>query len=170
MGRLFFAVWAGLVLSGCSGVDEDGVYSRTDMFMGTFVQVKVIAPGIGRDRVSRLVDEVFNAARRMEKKFNGFDPASEVNELNIKKKMRVSPEMFSLLTKARMAGDMTGGEFNILVAPALKAGGFYARMPREILDKIPEAAGPPDWKDIVLEEDTGNVVLRENAWIDLAGI
>ncbi len=164
---IFFGV---ILLSGCSRTGKEDAYSRTAALMDTFVQVKVAAPGRDRAELAKAADRALGRARELEKKFSIFDPESEVNALNIAGVRTTSPELFDLVMKASKAGRITDGEFDITVAPVLKADGFYGNMPAEIRDRIPEGFSGVGWKNVTLDPAGRSITLHNGAWIDLSGI
>ncbi|MFC1548450.1 FAD:protein FMN transferase [Candidatus Omnitrophota bacterium] len=157
-------------IAGCARVGIPGRYSRTVTLMDTFVQVKVIAPGSSRGEIESAVNGAFDLARKLDKKFSTYDPESEVNKLNIAKSLKVSPELFNLVLAANRVSLATGGEFDITIAPVMKANGLYRGMPGEILEKIPDDFSGVGWKNVKLRMDQGKILLLNNAWIDLSGI
>ncbi len=137
--------------------------------MDTFVQVKVSEPGVPRGEMKQAVDEAFELAGRLQKKFDAFDPASEVNALNIAGTKKVSRELYGLIKEAKRISYLTGGEFDITVAPVMKANGLYGNMPAELREKVPGSFEGVGWKNVSLRLD-GSIMLRKGAWVDLSGI
>ncbi|MFH1552422.1 MAG: FAD:protein FMN transferase [Candidatus Omnitrophota bacterium] len=170
MKRLFYILFGALLIAGCSHLTGPGEYSRTEPLMGTFVQVKVAAPGRSKAQLKEAAQAALALARRLEQRFSVFYPLSEVNALNIAKTQKVSTELFDLIEKANSISSETGGEFDITVAPILKANGFYEDMPAEIRDKIPEGFGGVGWENVTLNLQERLVTLQNGAWIDLSGI
>jgi thiamine biosynthesis lipoprotein len=170
MKKLLCVTTAALVLTGCSAQGPKS-YTRTVPVMNTFVQVKVISDtGRSRGELKRIVDGSLALARDLEKKFSIYDPKSEINRLNIGKKLRVSDELFDLLSKANRISELTGGEFDITIAPVMKANGFYGDMPRELLGRIPAGTGGVGWQNVALSYKGRTVSLKNKAWVDLSGI
>jgi len=165
------------LVSGCARKPAQEEYfqrSRTEMLMGTFVQVKLYAKKTGSEKdaekADRVIDEAFSLAEKLEKKFNIFDPESEVNRLNTSGEMVVSPELFDILKESKKMSGITGGTFDVTVAPVLKKQGFYKDMPDAIRDSIPEAEAGAGWEDVVLIPGVNRVVLDSGAWVDLSAI
>ena len=95
------------------------------------------------------------------------EPHSDVSRINragAGKTTTIDPRTFVVLDHARHMAEISGGIFDITVAPALVAAGFLPR---------PERARPPDpaasWRDI---ESTApdSIHLRRPLWLDLGGI
>lgn len=155
---------------GCSVRKEDGAYTRNEAVMGTFLQIKIDDPEITPKEAVELLDGAVHLAKELEKKFSVFDLESELNMLNINKSMKVSPELFKIIASAKKISRLTGGEFDVTVAPVMKADGFYSDMPEELLEKIPNGTGGVGWRNVTLKPDGTTVVLRKGAWLDLSGI
>ena len=95
MKRSILVILVFLLLGGCARAGKQGgEYSRTELLMGTFVQVRVTAPGRSAADLKRSVDGALEAAGDLEKKFSVFDPASEVNALNIAGELKASPDLW----------------------------------------------------------------------------
>jgi thiamine biosynthesis lipoprotein len=157
-------------IAGCSRIGRPKDYSRVEPVMGTFVQVKVYAPDRPENEVKRAIDGAMELARELEKSFSAFDPESEVNKLNGAGKAKVSTELFNLIKEAKRVSDITGGEFDITVAPVMKANGFYGDMPEELLEEIPDTFEGVGYENVQLGADSRTVTLVNGAWIDLSGI
>jgi thiamine biosynthesis lipoprotein len=167
--KLIITILLGVFLAaGCSRVS--GGYSRTELLMGTFVQVKVSAPGHSRTELKKAVDGAMTLARVLEEKFNIYDSASEINTLNASGGGEVSPELFELIRNSGEISRITDGKFDITVAPILKANGFYKDMPLEILGRIPDSFEGVGWENVRTGADGRSILLRRGAWIDLSGI
>jgi len=160
-----------LILTGCAREKMSSVYTQTKPVMNTFVQVKVVlSRGQSKLKTKLITNKAFLLAEDLDKRISVFNPKSEVNALNISKKRKVSNELFSLLREANRISDMTGGKFDITVAPILKREGFYKDMPKEILGRIPSGSSGVGWENVVLSDDGKTVSLKKGAWIDLSGI
>ncbi|MGD2279266.1 MAG: FAD:protein FMN transferase [Candidatus Omnitrophota bacterium] len=148
---------------------QPGEYSRTIPLMGTFVEIKAYGDGFDRKKLPETMNAAIDLARRLEKKYSIYDTESEVNKLNKEGMRVVSIELFNLINKAVRMSRITGGAFDITVAPILKANGFYKDMPAELLEMIPDDFRGVGIKNVSLKLDN-SVWLHNNAWIDLSGI
>lgn len=157
-------------LSGCSRAEGPVLYDRTETMMGTFVQVKVSAPGLSRAELSKLVDGALGEARETEKSMSSYDPESEINRINAAAGGEASEELFRVIAESIRISAITGGEFDVTVSPILKADGFYAGMPRVLLESIPDTLEGVGWKNIKLSGDGKTIGLDKGAWLDLSGI
>ena len=168
--RVIFIAIGVLFIAGCSRVDNKEIYSRTELIMGTFVEVKIVAQEESPEEVIRGVDEAFSLARRLEKMASIFYPESQLNKLNVSRELEVDPELYALIKTAKDMSRLTGGEFDVTVTPILKADGFYRDMSEEVLGKIPDTLEGVGWENIELSDDNITVTLHKGAWIDLSGI
>jgi len=163
---VFFAV----LLSGCSPSAGPREYSRSAMLMGTFVQIKVIAPELSRTKLNGIVKKALEEARGLEARFSIFNTDSEINALNLSGEKTVSPELYDLINEAGRVNHITGGGFDLTVTPVLKARGFYRDMPQEIHSRIPEVFDGVGWENVIMNADARSVKLCNGAWIDASGI
>jgi len=159
-----------LFAAGCSRAPGYSEYSNMFIFMGTFGRIKVLSREFSGETLRKRVDVAINRANILEEKLSMFIERSELNELNISKKMKVGRDLFQLIERSKEVSRLTGGKFDVTVAPILKKEGFYHDMPEEIKDKIPENFDGVGWENIVLNEDTKEIELLNEAWIDLSGI
>jgi thiamine biosynthesis lipoprotein len=95
--------------------------------MGTRYTVRVVmAPGdeAANERIRAAIDrELFLVNQR----FSGWDPASEISRLNAHAStgpFPVSAETMAALELGRRASELTGGAFDVTVAPLVEAWGF----------------------------------------------
>ncbi len=170
MKRFIAAVLGLSLVTGCALPGESGRFSRTETLMDTFVQVKAVSASHSREKIAEAVNEAFGLGRQLEKKFSAYDTESEVNALNRAKSLAVSPELFNLLITANRVSLITEGEFDVTVAPVMKANGFYGDMPADLLKDIPDDFSGVDWRNVKIRMDKHKILLVNNAWIDLSGI
>jgi thiamine biosynthesis lipoprotein len=95
--------------------------------MGTRYAVRVVMAGgdeAANDRVRAAIDRELGLANRL---FSGWDPESEVSRLNAHASTEpfpVSAETMAALELGRRASELTGGAFDVTVAPIVEAWGF----------------------------------------------
>jgi len=113
----FLIVFLGIVIclftASCS---ERQLYRDNAVMMGTFVEV------LSYDR--QAAEIVFSELKRIESLLSKYDPQSEVSRLNKSGKLKVSPETFFILTRARDFWRLTFGAFDVTVAPLMDIWGF----------------------------------------------
>ncbi|MFH1837749.1 MAG: FAD:protein FMN transferase [Candidatus Omnitrophota bacterium] len=165
-----FLFLATVLLNGCSQEKTARDVVSQKILMGTFVQVKARSNEYSDTDLRKILEKAFERAVVLEKKFDLFDPNSELNMLNLSGKMNVSSEMFDVLEKALEIGSLTDGKFDITVSPILKEKGFYHDMPPEILEKIPDTKEAIGLENIMLTRSKRTVTLFQGAWLDLSGI
>jgi thiamine biosynthesis lipoprotein len=84
----------------------------------------------GHDRASleSAADAAFDEAHRLDRLLSNYRPASEwsaVNREASERAVRVSDELFALLSMCMAYSRQSGGAFDITVAPLMKTWGFY---------------------------------------------
>jgi thiamine biosynthesis lipoprotein len=65
--------------------------------------------------LSTYIIEIYSEAKRLERIFNLYDKDSELNNLNSKREMQVSKELFEVITKALEFCRMTSGAYDISI-------------------------------------------------------
>ncbi len=161
-----------LLLSGCQVRTHEKPYvsyARTSEIMGTFMEIKIKDSDLSRKEAEKIIDNAFLFAGMLEKKLSIYQENSEINRLNISKKMVVSKDLFDVIKASKHAGILTNGDFDITVSPILKKDGFYSDMPADILSRIPDSTEGIGWHNILITPDR-RIVLDKNTWIDLSGI
>lgn len=95
--------------------------------MGTRYTVRVVmVPGdeAANERVRAAIDRELALVNRL---FSGWDPGSEISRLNAHastEPFTISAEMAAALELGRRASELTGGAFDVTVAPLVEAWGF----------------------------------------------
>jgi len=111
--RRVFVVTLLLLLCGCQ---DRQLYKDNRLILGTYIEVASPykqAPGI-----------VFEEIKRIEKLLSKFDPDSEIFILNKTGRLRVAPETFEIIKKSKEFYELSGGAFDITVAPLMELWGF----------------------------------------------
>jgi len=84
--------------------------------------------GEDRVRMEAAVDAAFDEVRRLDDMLSNYKPESEWSEINrlaAAKPLRISPEMFLLLSASVEYSRESEGAFDISVGPLMKVWGFY---------------------------------------------
>jgi len=110
IGVLFICNFA---LAGCQ---NQYLHKDNRVMMGTFVEVTA--------QDGRAAVIVFDEFKRVEGLLSKYNPQSEVSRLNAAGRLKVSPETFSLLKKAKEFWGLTDGALDITVAPLIDLWGF----------------------------------------------
>ena len=95
------------------------MYRQTRVMMGTFVEVVSPDPRAG--------DIAFKEIGRVENLLSKYKPDSEIAQLNKLGRLKVSPETWFILTKAKEFWYATDGAFDITVGPLMDAWGFTGK-------------------------------------------
>ncbi|MCB9362899.1 FAD:protein FMN transferase [Candidatus Woesearchaeota archaeon] len=66
------------------------------------------------------LDEIYQLALRLQKKFNFYDPQSELSILNAKRSLAVSPELLYVLEAAITYSTISGGTYDISLGKQIK--------------------------------------------------
>src|SRR4026207_59640 len=88
---------------------------------------EIVAHGDHAASVRAAAEEALNEIQRIEALLSLYRPDSEVAHLNARAArewVRVAPELFHLLEKAKRLSTETGGAFDITVAPLMRCWGF----------------------------------------------
>ncbi len=78
-------------------------------------------------------EEALAEIERLENRLSLFRPASEIAHINSRaaeEPVRVSPEVYGLLQRAREISQQTGGAFDITIAPLVRCWGFHSGIGR----------------------------------------
>jgi thiamine biosynthesis lipoprotein len=114
----------------------------------------------------RAIEAGFAAIAEVHRLMSFHEPDSDVSRLNragAGSPVAVDPQTFAVLTQAQRMAEVSGGIFDITVAPDLVAWGFLPR------PDAPEPDRSASWRDIELMP-SNTVRLRKSLWIDLGGI
>jgi thiamine biosynthesis lipoprotein len=88
----------------------------------------IIAYGHDRQRVLGAIELAFDEVRRLDQLLSNYRPASEwsqVNRFAAERPVKVSKELFDLLSACVEYSRESGGAFDITVGPLMKVWGFY---------------------------------------------
>ncbi|MBF0252518.1 MAG: FAD:protein FMN transferase [Candidatus Omnitrophica bacterium] len=145
--------------------------SRKTLIMGTYLEIKIIfnKDEILRSKIENEISEAIKLGQSLEQKLSMFDAGSELNELNLSKKMNVTDDLYEVVKLAVEVSRDTNGYFDVTVAPLLKKQGFYTDVPKEVFVLIPDTYLQLGWEKIKFLEN--NIIeLDGNIWLDLSGI
>ena len=140
-----------------------GTLRRAQPWLGTLVGIEAV--GLPDGPLARAVDRAFAAVARVHRAMSFHEPDSELSQLNRHAHagpVRVSAHLRRVLHAACRMSALTGGLFDVTVAPTLTRWGY-----------LPPAQTAPDangrWRDIRLHDD-GTVSFAAPLCIDLGGI
>lgn len=152
---------------------EEGYRSPTYFAMDTTLEItiKELPEETSKD-ISR---RAYLRVKQLERKTSRFLAESEVSAINQnagKSPVKVSPETFKMLEDSLRLSELTGGAFDITVAPLMELYGFYShdyKVPtQQEIEKTKNLIG---WNFIKLEKETRKVMLaKPGVQIDLGGV
>jgi len=125
--HLFVILSIFLLLSGCANW---GVVDKTRMLMGTQVQIIVSGSGFTRVAKTAAIDKAFERIKEIEGLLSVYDATSEISKVNSFADVRpitVSDDTIRVIKKADEISKITGGAFDITIAPLVNLWGFGPR-------------------------------------------
>ncbi len=156
------------------GAELKGTYHSPTLFaMGTTLDITI--QGRGGKRSKNDVNRAVALARRIENETSRFKPGSDVSRINTAAgvaPVEVGDATFNIIEKALEYGKMTGGAFDITVAPIVKLWGFYNQKYRVPTAKeIAAATALVDYRKVIIDARSKTVMLTDKGMkIDLGGI
>ncbi len=104
--------------------------------MGSRYSVRVVMPGGDEAANERIRTAISRELALVDALFSGWSATSEISRLNVHASsapFRVSPETLAVLQLGRRASELSGGAFDVTVAPLVEAWGFGpSRSPRAV--------------------------------------
>ncbi len=173
---LLFCVALTTVATGCevAAVPE----SRTEMLMGTLVEITVMPGQIRRDDLDAAIKAAFNEVRRIDGLMSTYKPDSEVSQINRLapgEPLRLSRDTFDVIERAIEFNHLTNGAFDVTVGPLVSLWGFGSegggdyRVPTQ--DEIKDALRRTGTHLMELDKAQTTIVLNaDGVHIDLSGI
>lgn len=140
--------------------------------MGTTYTVATY--GEDRFKMDSAVEEAFDEVRRLDSLLSNYKPDSEWSKVNREAAngpVRVSDELFELLSRCVAYSQASEGAFDITVGPLMKLWGFYkgsGRVPHR--SEIRTALGRVGWQHIKLDAARKTVRFDRPVEIDPGGI
>ncbi len=137
---------------------------RTQMIMGTMVEITVIPPD------DEAIKAAFEEMKKVDALMSTYKKNSEVSILNRKGETRLSAETLQVIREAINFSEITGGAFDITCRPLIN---LWKKAKKEKVipspEKIREALSLVGYKKILLEGDTVRFK-QKGMQIDLGGI
>jgi len=121
----------------------------------------VILYGVERARLESAVDSAFEEVRRLDRMLSNYRRDSELSEVNryaAERPVKVTPELFGLLSACLEYSRRSEGAFDISVGPLMKVWGFYkgsGRLPGK--PEVARALGGVGYRKILLDPDSRTV-------------
>lgn len=156
-----------LIISGCKGVHTKEPLSKSGVFFDTIISIKLFDT-----KDPKLLDECFSMCKEYENKFSRTIPTSEISKINASKgeTVTVSDETIELLNKGLHYSRVSGGAFDITIAPLSTLWDFKNNtgvIPDST--QIAEAKSHVNYENIIIENNTVRLTDPKSA-IDLGGI
>lgn len=156
MSRLFFALFAGVLLVPAAGPLQ---VERTTYAMGT--TFSIVLYGSDAESMKRAIDAAFDEAHRLDALLSNYLPESEWSRINREAAadpVPVSPESFRLLSDCMDYSRASEGTFDLTVGPLMRAWGFFGaehRVPSS--EEIRETLAIVGYQHVHLDASTHTV-------------
>jgi FAD:protein FMN transferase len=135
----------------------------------------IVAYGEDRSRMLGTVDEAFEEVRRLDRMLSNYRSDSELSRLNreaAKAPVKVSEELFRLLSACQAYSRESEGAFDITVGPLMKIWGFYkgsGRLPHRA--EVRGVLGQVGYQKVLLDPAARTVKFtRDGMGLDPGGI
>lgn len=160
-------------LAGCG---TQGLSKRTELAMGTVVEIVVLNHGNNPSRIQKAVDQAFDAIRRVEGLMSRYRPDSEISRLNEPGRanlIRLSPQTMEVIQRSLELSKETDGAFDITVLPLEEMWRFHTqsagKIPSQVqIDDVLKLVG---FNKVIIDEDEGKVDFSQPGMkVDLGGI
>ena len=171
-----------IVLSflGIAGVDLQNFfggamsrYNYEHMMMDTFVTISIFTDE-GKEKADDASKKAFNEMERLEAMLHRKTEGSDIWNINENAgitAVSVDKKTFELIQKGIKYGDLTGGAFDITIAPLMDLWGFGLKNQVPTPSLIEEKLRFVNYKRIALEENNYEVYLEDKGMaLDLGGI
>jgi FAD:protein FMN transferase len=174
---LFLAVLAGIAVSteAAPADASSGVLRLEDNLDSMGTTYSVVVYGTDRYKMQSAVELAFEDVRRLDQLLSNYRKDSELSRLNqsaAERPVKVSKELFDLLSACVRYSEASEGAFDITVGPLMKVWGFYkgsGRFPHRA--EIRGAMANVGYKNIVLDAGQQTVRFRRaGVEIDPGGI
>lgn len=159
-----------LSLTGCFSVQDPNAAHESIQVIAMDTPMVFTAYG---EKSTKSVYAAEEEIRRLEALLSRTEADSAVSRLNLGETVTVEPEIWAMLDSARRYADMTGGAFDITVAPIVSAWGFTTdsfQVPEQAeIDRLLQTVG----NDHIHAQETPEgvaVTLDAGTQIDLGGI
>ncbi len=148
------------------------VFEQKRVLMGTVVSISIFDYSEPEHWRAHL-DSAFTEIASLEKLTTIYDDSSEISTLNQMAGItsaQLSAQVLDLLRLSKQVGDLSGGSFDVSVAPVLNAWHFYSAKPLLPSDEeIRAALSLVDYRKIDVEDDRASLQ-QSGMSVDLGGI
>ncbi|MGL4850725.1 MAG: FAD:protein FMN transferase [Clostridium sp.] len=165
-GLLLAILTIGLV---ACGEKEEKIHSRTELFMGTAINIKIY------DGNEKVLDKIFEEVEEIEDKASINKGGTEVDNINKNagiKSVKVSNDVFEIIKTGMKYSSMAEGNYDITVGPLVKLWSIGLPEARKPSDKeIGQALEKINYKNLELNEEKKEIYLKEKGMLlDLGSI
>lgn len=121
----------------------------------------VVIYGYDRNQMEAAVEAAFDEVRRLDRLLSNYRLDSDLSEINrfaAERPVKVTPEVFQLLSKCMEISRESEGAFDISVGPLMKVWGFYkgtGRLPRK--EEVARALQKTGYRKIQLDSENRRV-------------
>lgn len=108
------------VLSACT-YEKEKVYKKSTIMMDTVITISVVSHS--KDNAERAINTALLEIKRLEALFDFYSPDSEVSRINRNagiSRVKVSPDMLTVLDKASFVSEKTDGAFDVTTGSLLE--------------------------------------------------
>ena len=172
MKKLFLVVSIlifSLGLVACGSKEKEEAKSKTELFMGTVVNIKIF------DGDEYVLDKAFNRVKEIEDLVSINKVGTELDKLNENagiQSVKLSDDSFYIIKKGIEYSKLSNGGYDISIGPLVKLWSIglpEAKVPSE--DEIKEKLTKINYKDVEINEETKEIFLKKKGMIlDLGSI
>lgn len=173
--KLLVSLLGFFLLASCSSFDKPEEWVLTGSIMGTSYTVTIIGPPKGADRIE-LQQHVFAALSQVDGLMSTYKADSEVSRFNRFQEdswFTLSPETFSVVQLAQEVSQLSGGSFDVTVAPLIELWGFGQQGTDDVIpsDKMVELALQKiGFQHLLLDASSSAVKKRKPVTINLSAV
>jgi thiamine biosynthesis lipoprotein len=162
------------VLSGCTGNKGTNTVIKDEIYaLGTVIQIQIY--DADEDKAQKAIEESVKRIQEIENKMSVNIENSEVNQINEYSgvnSVKISPDTFYVIEKAKKYSELSGGAFDLTIEPIIKLWGIgteNARVPKK--EEIEPLLDLVDYNDVILDDNSKEVKLsKKGQAIDLGAI
>ena len=109
---------------------SEEILSHSDFLMDTYVTIQVVVS----DKITgkKVLDDAFELMKKLDKKFNNYNPDSELSHINhnaFNLEIKIDEEMLRILEASKKIFKISNGAFDPTVSPLVKLWNFKAEKP-----------------------------------------
>ncbi len=166
--QIIFVVGCGIIVFCFLGCREVKLKKDTSL-MGTFVEITVW----DKDKLNadKAINSAFGKIKKIEQIASIFKKESEISVLNQQGQAKLSPQLYSLLKQSCRVGSLTGGAFDITIAPlSVLWKEKIAKQKVPDKEEISSLQGLVNYKNIVFGDNNRIYFKKKGTAVDLGGI